>query len=115
MLPKPRIRFTVGLGPDLFPRAEKRVVLKIKRFKDTGELGLFMVGFFGAEPKELIQMMSGPTSEDYLLLLESLGAFFEKEIELPARQIALKAEFPREDHRRPFQPGSTSLRLPTGF
>ena len=31
-----------------------------------------MVGFFGPEQKELVQMMYGSASEDYLLLLESL-------------------------------------------
>src|SRR2546428_12701328 len=103
MLPKPRIRFTVGLGPDLFLRAEKRIVLKIKRFKETGEMGLFMVGFFGAEQKELIQMMYEPSSEDYLLLLESLRDFFEKEHEPTARQIDLNAELPRENVLKLFE------------
>src|SRR6266516_4171103 len=51
-----------------------------------------MVGFFGPEQKELVQMMYGSASEDYLLLLESLGDFFEKEIEPTARQTDLKAE-----------------------
>src|SRR5205823_8853384 len=75
--------------------AEKRVVLKIKRTKERADdERVPMVGFSGPEQKELVQMMYGSTSEDYLLLLESLGDFFEKEIEPTARQIDVKAEFP---------------------
>ncbi len=62
-----------------------------------------MVGFFGPEQKELVQMMYGSASGDYLLLLDSLGDFFEKEIEPTARQIDLKAEFPRENIRKLFE------------
>ncbi len=68
-----------------------------------------MVGFFGLEQKELVQMMYGSASEDYLLLLESLGDFFEKEIEPTARQTDLKAEFPRENIRKLFEQGFTSM------
>src|SRR5207253_5645555 len=96
--------------------AEKRVVLKIKRFKETVESWrVSMVGFFGPEQKELVQMMYGSTSEDYLLLLESLGDFFEKEIEPTARQIDVKAEFPRENIRKLFEQGFTSIGFPKDF
>ncbi len=74
-----------------------------------------MVGFFGPEQKELIQMMYGSASEDYLLLLESLGDFFEKEIEPTARQIDVKAEFPRENIRKLFEQGFTSMGFPKDF
>src|SRR6266566_4407935 len=67
--------------------AEKRVVLKIKRTKERADdERVSMVGFFGPEQKELVQMMYGSASQDYLLLLESLGDFFEKEIEPTARK-----------------------------
>jgi len=33
------------------------------------------MGFFGNEQKELIQMIYGSSSEDHLLLLDSLGDF----------------------------------------
>ena len=92
------------------------VVLKIKRFKESSDSGIVsMVGFFGREQKELIQMMYGAASEDYLLLLESLGDFFEKEIEPTARQIDLKAEFPRENIRKLFEQGFTSMGFPKDF
>src|SRR6266699_2985468 len=74
-----------------------------------------MVGFFGPEQKELVQMMYGSASEDYLLLLESLGDFFEKEIEPTARQTDLKAEFPRENIRKLFEQGFTSMGFPKDF
>jgi len=97
-------------------RAEKPAVLKIKQFKETVESrGVLMVGFFGPEQKELVQMMYGSASEDYLLLLESLGDFFEKEIEPTARQIDLKAEFPRENIRKLFEQGFTSMGFPKDF
>ena len=96
--------------------AEKRVVLKIKRTKERADdEGVSMVGFFGPEQKELVQMMYGSTSEDYLLLLESLGDFFEKEIEPTARQIDVKAEFPRENIRKLFEQGFTSMGFPKDF
>jgi alkylation response protein AidB-like acyl-CoA dehydrogenase len=59
--------------------------------------------------------MYGSASEDYLLLLESLGDFFEKEIEPTARQIDLKAEFPRENIRKLFEQGFTSMGFPKDF
>src|SRR5438477_7810887 len=74
-----------------------------------------MAGFFGSEQKELVQMMYGSASEDYLLLLESLGDFFEKEIEPTARQIDVKAEFPRENIRKLFEQGFTSMGFPKDF
>src|SRR5213592_1134920 len=74
-----------------------------------------MSGFFCSEQKELIQMMYGSASEDYLLLLESLGDFFEKEIEPTARQIDLKAEFPRENIRKLFEQGFTSMGFPKDY
>ncbi len=96
--------------------AEKRVVLKIKRTKERADdERVPMVGFFGPEQKELVQMMYGSTSEDYLLLLESLGDFFEKEIEPTARQIDVKAEFPRENIRKLFEQGFTSMGFPKDF
>jgi butyryl-CoA dehydrogenase len=74
-----------------------------------------MVGFFGPEQKELVQMMYGSASEDYLLLLESLGDFFEKEIEPTAREIDVKAEFPRENIQKLFEQGFTSMGFPKDF
>ena len=52
------------------------------------------LGFFRPEQKEVIQMMYGSDAEEYLLLLESLGDFMEKEVEPAAREVDLKAEFP---------------------
>jgi len=96
--------------------AEKRVVLKIKRTKERADdWRVSMVGFFGPEQKELVRMMYGSASEDYLLLLESLGDFFEKEIEPTARQTDLKAEFPRENIRKLFEQGFTSMGFPKDF
>src|SRR6266852_5592704 len=96
--------------------AEKRVVLKIKRFKESSDSEIVsMVSFFGPEQKELVQMMYGSASEDYLLLLESLGDFFEKEIEPTAREIDVKAEFPRENIRKLFEQGFTSMGFPKDF
>src|SRR5438105_13012492 len=74
-----------------------------------------MVGFFGPEQKDLVERMYGSASEDYLLLLESLGDFFEKEIEPSARQIDLKAEFPRENIRKLFEQGFMSMGFPKDF
>src|SRR5438309_6470603 len=92
------------------------VVLKIKRTKERADgRRVSMVGFFGPEQKELVQMMYGSASEDYLLLLESLGDFFEKEIEPTARQIDVKAEFPRENIRKLFEQGFTSMGFPKDF
>ena len=74
-----------------------------------------MASFFGPEQKELVQMMYGSASEDYLLLLESLGDFFEKVIEPTAREIDLKAEFPGENIRKLFEQGFTSMGFPKAF
>jgi alkylation response protein AidB-like acyl-CoA dehydrogenase len=74
-----------------------------------------MGGFFGQEQKELIQMMYGSASEDYLLVLDSLGNFFQNEIEPTARQIDLKAEFPRENIRKLFEQGFTSMGFPKEY
>ncbi len=41
-------------------------------------------------------MMYGSDSEEYVLLLESLGDFMEKDVEPAAREIDLKARFPKE-------------------
>src|SRR4029077_13927762 len=67
------------------------------------------MGFLVPEQKELVEMMYGPASEDYLLILDSLGDFFEKEIEPTAREIDVKAEFPRENIRKLFEQGFTSM------
>ncbi len=65
------------------------------------------MGFLIQEQKELVEMMYGPAAEDYLLILDSLGDFFEKEIEPTARQIDVKAEFPRENIQKLFEQGFT--------
>lgn len=57
-------------------------------------------------------MMYGPASQDYLEILDSLGDFFEKEIEPKARQIDLRAEFPRENISKLFEQGFTSMGFP---
>src|SRR5260370_38203226 len=80
--------------------AEKRVVLKIKRFKESSDSEIVsMVGFFGPEQKELVQMMYGSASRDYLLLLESLGDFFDREIHPTAARIDLRADWHRQHIR----------------
>src|SRR5881296_4560050 len=73
------------------------------------------MGFLIQEQKELVEMMYGPAAEDYLLILDSLGDFFEKEIEPTARQIDVKAEFPRENIRKLFEQGFTSMGFPKDF
>jgi alkylation response protein AidB-like acyl-CoA dehydrogenase len=73
------------------------------------------MGFLAPEQKELVEMMYGTASEDYLLILESLGDFFEREIEPTARQTDLKAEFPRENIRKLFDQGFTSMGFPKDF
>ncbi|HEX4922343.1 MAG TPA: acyl-CoA dehydrogenase family protein, partial [Candidatus Bathyarchaeia archaeon] len=70
------------------------------------------LGFLVQEQKELIEMMYGSASEDYLLVLDSLGDFFEKEIEPTAREIDVRAEFPRENIRKLFEQGFTSMGFP---
>src|SRR5438046_5838138 len=60
-------------------------------------------------------MIYVPFADDYLLILDSLGDFFEKEIEPTARQIDVKAEFPRENIRKLFEQGFTSMGFPKDF
>jgi butyryl-CoA dehydrogenase len=71
--------------------------------------------FFRPEQKELIEMMYGPASEEYVVLLESLGEFFEKEVEPRAREIDVKAEFPGENIRKLFEQGFTSIGFPKEY
>lgn len=73
------------------------------------------MGFLVPEQKELIEMMYGSSSPDYLEILESLAGFFEREIEPTARTIDLKAEFPRENIRKLFEQGFTSMGFPKEF
>lgn len=70
------------------------------------------MGFLAPEQKEAVEMMYGRASQDYLEILDSLGDFFEKEIEPKARQIDLKAEFPRENISKLFEQGFTSMGFP---
>ncbi len=74
-----------------------------------------LVGFFRPEQRDIIEMMYRSEGEEYSLLLESLGDFFEKEIEPRARDIDLKAEFPKENMRKLFQQGFTSMSFPKEF
>src|SRR5438046_9539773 len=60
-------------------------------------------------------MIYVPFADDYLLILDSLGDFFEKEIEPTASQIDVKAEFPRENIRKLFEQGFTSMGFPKDF
>ena len=73
------------------------------------------MGFYRPEQKEIIDMMYGSAAEEYNLLLESLGDFFEKEIEPRAREIDLKAEFPKENMSKLFQQGFTSMSFPKEY
>jgi len=73
------------------------------------------LGFFRPEQKEVIQMMYGSDAEEYLLLLESLGDFMEKEVEPAAREVDLKAEFPKESMVKLFQQGFTSISFPKDY
>src|SRR6266699_2045383 len=73
------------------------------------------MGFFGNEQKELIQMIYGSSSEDHLLLLDSLGDFIEKEIEPTAREIDVDAKFPRENITKMFEQGFTSMGFPKEY
>ncbi len=74
-----------------------------------------VVGFFRAEQKDAIEMMYGAEAEEYNLLLESLGDFFEKEIEPTAREIDLKATFPKENMSKLFQQDFTSMSFPKEY
>src|SRR6266852_2591796 len=60
-------------------------------------------------------MMYGSDSEEYFLLLESLGDFMEKEVEPAARDIDLKATFPKESMVKLFQQGFTSISFPKEY
>ena len=71
--------------------------------------------FFRNEQKNLIQMVYGFAAEEYLLLLETLGDFMEKEIEPTAREIDLKARFPTENMTKLFEQGFTSMSFPKEY
>src|SRR6266849_2695779 len=73
------------------------------------------MGFFRAEQRETIEMMYGSKAEEYDLLLESLGDYFEKEIEPRARDIDLKAEFPKQNMTGLFEQGFTSISFPKEY
>ena len=60
-------------------------------------------------------MMYGSQSEEYILLLESLGDFFEKEVEPTAREIDVKAKFPSENIRKLLEQGFTSMGFPKDY
>src|SRR2546425_13016991 len=60
-------------------------------------------------------MVYGFAAEEYLLLLETLGDFMEKEIEPTAREIDLKAEFPKENMAKLFEQGFTSMSFPKEY
>ncbi len=73
------------------------------------------MGFFRSEQREAIEMMYGKDAAEYNLLLESLGDFFEKEIEPTARDIDLKAEFPKKNMAGLFEQGFTSISFPKEY
>ncbi len=73
------------------------------------------MGFFRGEQRETIEMMYGSDAAEYNLLLESLGDFFEKEIEPTARDIDLKAEFPKGNMTKLFEQGFTSMSFPKEY
>src|SRR5437899_12354319 len=60
-------------------------------------------------------MVYGLAAEEYLLLLETLGDFMEKEIEPTAREIDLKARFPTENMTTLFEQGFTSMSFPKEY
>src|SRR5207244_12824215 len=60
-------------------------------------------------------MIYGSSSEDYLLLLDSLGDFVEKEIEPTAREIDVNAQFPRDNISKMFEQGFTSMGFPKEY
>src|SRR6059036_3216624 len=60
-------------------------------------------------------MVYGFAAEEYLLLLETLGDFMEKEIEPTAREIDLKARFPTENMTKLFEQGFTSMSFPKEY
>src|SRR5260370_12110715 len=71
--------------------------------------------FFRNEQREAIEMMYGSDASEYNLLLETLGDFFEKEIEPTAREIDVKAEFPKRNMDALFQQGFTSISFPKEY
>ena len=73
------------------------------------------MGFYLPEQRDIIEMMYGSAAEEYNLLLESLGDFFEKRVEPRAREIDVKAEFPKESIQNLFQQGFTSMSFPKDY
>ena len=73
------------------------------------------MGFYRPEQKDIIEMMYRPAAEEYNLLLDTLGDFFEKEIEPRAREIDLKAEFPEAQISKLFEQGFTSMSFPKEY
>src|SRR3989441_2809670 len=71
--------------------------------------------FFRNEQREAIEMMYGSDASEYNLLLETLGDYFEKEIEPRAREIDLKAEFPKQNMIGLFEQGFTSISFPKEY
>ena len=71
--------------------------------------------FFRNEQREAIEMIYGSNASEYNLLLDTLGDFFEKEIEPTAREIDLKAEFPKRNMDALFQQGFTSISFPKEY
>src|SRR5215831_4661514 len=60
-------------------------------------------------------MVYGFAAEEYLLLLETLGDFMQKEIEPTAREVDLRARFPVEDMTKLFEQGFTSISFPKEY
>ncbi len=60
-------------------------------------------------------MVYGFAAEEYLLLLETLGDFMEREVEPTAREIDLKARFPVENMTKLFEQGFTSISFPKEY
>jgi acyl-CoA dehydrogenase len=73
------------------------------------------MGFYRNEQREAIEMMYGADASEYNLLLDSLGDFFQKEIEPTARDIDLKAEFPKQNMTKLFEQGFTSISIPKEY
>ncbi len=60
-------------------------------------------------------MVYGFAAEEYLLLLETLGDFMQKEIEPTAREVDLRARFPVENMTKLFEQGFTSISFPKEY
>ena len=73
------------------------------------------MAFYRGEQREAIEMMYGSDASEYNLLLDSLGDFFENEIEPTARDIDMKAEFPKQNMARLFEQGFTSISFPKEY